>query len=148
MLTMRPSFTWTSVAHPTEQNGQMLGTDFASRMRSSCAWARAGARVTPRPTSPPIAVPAPAPAVTRRKSRRLTCISPPLEIEPRAEQDLVTRQDIAAAELDLVVQPLEAHRVGARRLVTDHRGERPTAEAACCNGDRCIVELRYTGEWE
>src|SRR2546427_2221517 len=62
------------VAHPTEKNGQILGPAFASRMRSSCAGARAGASVKPRPTSPPIAVPAPAPAVTRRKSRRLTCI--------------------------------------------------------------------------
>src|SRR6267142_3414180 len=136
MLTIRSPLTCTSVAQPTEQNGQMLGTDFASRMRSSCASARAGARVAPRPTSPPIAVPAPAPAVTRRKSRRLTCIRAPLEIEPSAEQDLVARQDIAAAELDFVVQPLEAQRVRARRLETDHRGERPTAEAACCDGNR------------
>src|SRR2546423_787173 len=74
MLTMRPPLTCTSVAQPTEQKGQILGTDFASRMRSSCACARAGASVAPRPTNPPIAVPAPAPAVTRRKSRRLTCI--------------------------------------------------------------------------
>src|SRR6266850_5077881 len=118
MLTIRSPFTWISVAHPTEQNGQMLGTDFASRMRSSCASARAGASVAPRPTSPPIAVPAPAPAVTRRKSRRLTCIRPPrpLEVEPRAEQDLVARQDIAAAEFDFVVQPLEPQRVRTRRL--------------------------------
>src|SRR5437867_5442436 len=128
MLTIRSPFTWTSVAHPTEQNGQMLGTDFASRMRSSCAWARAGASVAPRPTSPPIAVPAPAPAVTRRKSRRLTCIRP-LEIVSCAEQDLVARQDIPATELDLVMQPLEPHRVRARRLIADHRAERATAAA-------------------
>src|SRR6266498_352231 len=151
ILTMRPSFTWTSVAHPTEQNGQMLGTDFASRMRSSCASARAGASVTPRPTSPPIAVPAPAPAVTRKKSRRLTCIRPPrpLEIEPRAEQDLVARQNISAAELDFVVQQLDAHRVRARRLKADHRGERPTAKAACCDRNRRRrVRLCYRGGWE
>src|SRR5438876_9590917 len=140
MLTMRPPFTWISVAHPTEQNGQMLGTDFASLMRSSCAWARAGARVAPRPTSPPIAVPAPAPAVTRRKSRRLTCIRP-LEIVSCAEQDLIARQDIPAAELDLVMQPLEPHRVRARRLETDHRGERPTAVAAQRGHDRRVAGL-------
>src|SRR5438128_5211171 len=82
MLTMRPSFTWMRVAHPTEQKGQMLGTDLASLIRSSCACARAGASEAPSPTSPPIAVPAPAPAVTRRKSRRLTCIgiSPPWSV--------------------------------------------------------------------
>src|SRR5438093_2639169 len=81
MLTMRSPFTCTSVAQPTEQNGQILGTDFAPVMCSSCAWARAGARVAPSPTSPPIAVPAPAPAVARRNSRRLTCMEdvPPLE---------------------------------------------------------------------
>src|SRR2546428_4566216 len=75
MLTIRPSLTWMRVAHPTEQKGQMLGTDLASLIRSSCACARAGASEAPSPTSPPSAVPAPAPAVTRRKSRRLTCIS-------------------------------------------------------------------------
>src|SRR5205823_10516806 len=57
-----------------EQDGQMLGVVLASLIRSSCARATAGARVTPSPTSPPIAVPPPALAVSRRKSRRLTCI--------------------------------------------------------------------------
>src|SRR5437016_10052744 len=62
------------VPHPTEQNGQMLGVVLASLIRSSCARAMAGARVTPSPTSPPMAVPAPALAVRRRKSRRPTSI--------------------------------------------------------------------------
>src|SRR5919108_2033820 len=60
------------VAHPTEQNGQMLGVVLASLIRSSCARAVAGARLTPSPTNPPIAVPAPALAVSRKKSRRPT----------------------------------------------------------------------------
>src|SRR5205809_5805761 len=80
MLTILPLTVWIRVAHPTEQNGQMLGVVFASLIRSSCARAVAGASVTPSPTSPPIAVPAPALAVSRKKSRRLTCIeSSPLE---------------------------------------------------------------------
>src|SRR3989442_65243 len=80
MLTILPSTVWIRVAHPTEQNGQMLGVVLASLMRSSCARARAGASVTPSPTRPPIAVPAPALAVSCRKSRRLTCMeSSPLE---------------------------------------------------------------------
>src|SRR6266853_5560709 len=74
MLTILPSTVWMSVAHPTEQNGQMLGVVLASLIRSSCARAIAGARVTPSPTSPPMAVPAPALAVRRRKSRRPTSI--------------------------------------------------------------------------
>jgi len=36
------------VAHPTEQKGQMLGTDLAPLMRSSCAWAR-GCERRPEP---------------------------------------------------------------------------------------------------
>src|SRR5881409_2380960 len=80
MLTILPSTVWISVAHPTEQNGQMLGVVLASLIRNSCARAAAGASVTPSPTSPPIAVPAPALAVSCRKSRRLTCMeSSPLE---------------------------------------------------------------------
>src|SRR5881398_3585995 len=74
MLTILPSTVWIRVAHPTEQNGQMLGVVLASLIRSSCARAMAGASVTPRPTSPPMAVPAPALAVRRRKSRRPTSI--------------------------------------------------------------------------
>src|SRR2546422_1970078 len=74
MLTIFPLTVWIRVAHPTEQNGQMLGVVFASLIRSSCARAVAGASVTPSPTSPPIAVPAPALAVSRKKSRRLTCM--------------------------------------------------------------------------
>src|SRR5205814_8063358 len=74
MFTILPSTVWIRVAHPTEQNGQMLGVVLASLIRSSCARAVAGASVTPSPTSPPIAVPAPPLAVRRRKSRRLTCI--------------------------------------------------------------------------
>src|SRR5690606_28911802 len=70
MLMISPSLTWISVAHPTEQYGQMLGTVAASLMRSSCARATAGARLTPSALSPPSAVPAPAPAVSLRKSRR------------------------------------------------------------------------------
>src|SRR5689334_7650404 len=82
MLTIWPLTVWISVAHPTEQNGQMLGVVLASLIRSSCARAVAGASVTPRPTSPPRAVPAPALAVSRRKSRRPTSIcSSALEIE-------------------------------------------------------------------
>src|SRR6266550_3898388 len=80
MFTSLPSTVWIRVAHPTEQNGQMLGVVLASLMRSSCARAMAGASVTPSPTRPPIAVPAPALAVSCRKSRRLTCMeSSPLE---------------------------------------------------------------------
>src|SRR5207245_1030383 len=78
MLTILPLTVWIRVAQPTEQKGQMLGVVFASLIRSSCARAVAGASVTPSPTSPPIAVPAPALAVSRKKSRRPTCIrSPP-----------------------------------------------------------------------
>jgi hypothetical protein len=72
MLTISPSFVWTSVAQPTEQKGQMLGTVRVSLMRSSCARARAGARLIPSPSIPPSAVPAPAPAETLRNSRRET----------------------------------------------------------------------------
>src|SRR5438105_2718751 len=60
MFTILPSTVWIRVAHPTEQNGQMLGVVLASLIRSSCARAMAGASVTPSPTSPPMAVPAPA----------------------------------------------------------------------------------------
>src|SRR5712691_3577062 len=74
MLTIFPLTVWISVAHPTEQKGQMLGVVLASLIRSSCARAVAGASVAPRPTRPPIAVPAPALAVSRKKSRRPTCI--------------------------------------------------------------------------
>src|SRR5438132_748453 len=74
MFTILPSTVWIRVAHPTEQKGQMLGVVFASLIRSSCARAVAGASVAPSPTNPPMAVPAPAFAVSRKKSRRLTCI--------------------------------------------------------------------------
>src|SRR2546421_7554422 len=74
ILTILPFTVWIRVAHPTEQNGQMLGVVLASLIRSSCARAVAGASVTPSPTSPPIAVPAPALAVRRKKSRRPTSI--------------------------------------------------------------------------
>src|SRR5207249_10878497 len=64
------------------------------------------------------------------------------------EQDLVARQESPAAKLDLIVQPLEAHRVRAR-LETDHRGECPTAEAAGRDRNRRRpVGLCYTGDWE
>src|SRR5438034_4525260 len=80
MFTILPSTVWIRVAHPTEQNGQMLGVVLASLIRSSCARATAGARVTPSPARPPIAVPAPALPASRRKSRRLTCmVSSPRE---------------------------------------------------------------------
>src|SRR5947209_14681529 len=74
MFTILPLTVWIRVAQPTEQNGQMLGVVLAPVIRSSCARAAAGARVTPNPTIPPIAVPAPALAVSRTKSRRLTCM--------------------------------------------------------------------------
>src|SRR5207249_7127888 len=74
MFTILPSTVWIRVAHPTEQKGQMLGVVFASLIRSSCARAVAGASVAPSPNNPPMAVPAPAFAVSRKKSRRLTCI--------------------------------------------------------------------------
>src|SRR5256886_891042 len=74
MFTILPSTVWIRVAHPTEQKGQMLGVVFASLILNSCARASAGASVTPSPTIPPMAVPAPAFAVSRKKSRRLTCI--------------------------------------------------------------------------
>jgi len=54
MFTIRSPFDLQpAVAQPTEQNGQILGIDFASRMRASCASARSrrGASA-PRPTSP------------------------------------------------------------------------------------------------
>src|SRR5437867_521008 len=80
MFTILPSTVWIRVAHPTEQNGQMLGVVLASLIRSSCARATAGASVTPSPARPPIAVPAPALPASRRKSRRLTCmVSSPRE---------------------------------------------------------------------
>src|SRR5213593_506876 len=74
MFTILPLTVWIRVAHPTEQNGQMLGVVLASLIRSSCARAAAGASDTPSPTRPPMAVPAPALAVSRKKSRRVTCI--------------------------------------------------------------------------
>src|SRR5689334_5938326 len=87
MLTILPLTVWIRVAQPTEQTGQMLGVVFASLIRSSCARAVAGARVTPSPTIPPIAVPAPALVDSRKKSRRLTCMpSSPLESEVGAAE--------------------------------------------------------------
>src|SRR5688500_8078533 len=72
-----------SVAQPTEQNGHILGTVVLSRMRSSCALARAGARLSPRPTIPPSAVPAPAPPAYRKNSRRESSI--PLLVGPNGK---------------------------------------------------------------
>src|SRR6266850_838523 len=74
MLTIFSSFTWISVAHPTEQKGQMLGTTFASLMRSSCARARAGATLFPgRP-----------------------CLAwTPSEVVPDAEENLIARPNLA-----------------------------------------------------
>src|SRR5881409_2103278 len=83
MFTILPLTVWIRVAHPTEQNGQMLGVVLASLIRNSCARAAAGASVTPSPTSPPIAVPAPALAVSCRKSRRLTCMESSPQVSRR-----------------------------------------------------------------
>src|SRR5947209_14551938 len=70
MLTILPSTVWTSVAQPTEQYGQTLGIAFACLIRSSCACARAGARLAPTPARPPSAVPVKALPDVLRKSRR------------------------------------------------------------------------------
>src|SRR5437588_3883777 len=70
MFTIWPSTVWTSVAHPTEQNGQTLGVTFALAMRSSCARATTGARLTPDAIRPPSAVPLPPATERRRISRR------------------------------------------------------------------------------
>ena len=52
MLTIWPSTVWTSVAQPTEQYGQTLGTVLASLMRSSWRPGEAGARLAPSPDRP------------------------------------------------------------------------------------------------
>ena len=79
MLTILPSTVWTSVAHPTEQYGQTLGTVFAFLMRSSWARASAGARLAPRPASPPRAVPvALAAAVAKNPRREMSMVAPPV----------------------------------------------------------------------
>src|SRR2546425_7018737 len=70
MLTILPSTVWTSVAQPTAQKGQTLGIAFACLIRSSCACARAGARLAPAPARPPNAVPVKALPDVFRKSRR------------------------------------------------------------------------------
>src|SRR5882724_5112349 len=77
MLTIFPSTVCTSVAHPTEQYGQTLGVALACLIRSSCARARVGARLTPSPAMPPSAVPVKAPADRLKKSRRDRSMSPP-----------------------------------------------------------------------
>src|SRR2546427_748694 len=75
MLTIFPSTACTTVAHPTAQYGQTLGTAFACSIRSACAWASVGARLAPTAASPPSAVPvSAAPLDTLRKSRRDTSI--------------------------------------------------------------------------
>src|SRR5712692_6762582 len=76
MLTIFPSTVCTSVAHPTEQYGQTLGVALACLIRSSCARARVGARLTPSPAMPPSAVPVKAPADRLKKSRRDRSMSP------------------------------------------------------------------------
>src|SRR2546428_14084122 len=70
MLTILPSTVWTSVAQPTAQKGQTLGIAFACLIRSSCACARAGARLAPTPARPPNSVPVKALPDVLRKSRR------------------------------------------------------------------------------
>src|SRR6266849_1234476 len=77
MLTIFPSTVCTSVAHPTEQYGQTLGVALACLIRSSCARASVGARLTPSPAMPPSAVPVKAPADRLKKSRRDRSMSPP-----------------------------------------------------------------------
>src|SRR5687768_14432253 len=69
MLTIWPLTVCTSVAHPTAQKGQTLGVTVASLMRSDCACATTGARLTPEAISPPSAVPPP-PARDKRKTSR------------------------------------------------------------------------------
>src|SRR5262249_27946739 len=70
MLSTLPSIARIKVQHPTEQYGQTLGVTLAGLMRSSCACATTGPRLTPEPMSPPSAVVLPAAAEKRRKSRR------------------------------------------------------------------------------
>ena len=70
MLTIWPSMVWTSVAQPTEQKGQTLGVTLASLIRSSCACATTGARLTPDAISPPSAVARPPATESLRTSRR------------------------------------------------------------------------------
>src|SRR5438445_8649260 len=77
MLTIFPSTVCTSVAHPTEQYGQTLGVALACLIRSSCARASVGARLTPSPAMPPSAVPVTAPADRLKKSRRDRSMAPP-----------------------------------------------------------------------
>src|SRR6266446_512897 len=87
MLTIFPSTVCTSVAHPTEQYGQTLGVALACLIRSSCARASVGARLTPSPAMPPSAVPVKAPADRLKKSRRDRSMSPPgAEIELSARR--------------------------------------------------------------
>src|ERR1700722_14962021 len=69
MFTIWPSIVWTSVAQPTEQNGQTLGVTLALAIRNSCAFATTAVRLTPDAISPPSAVPLP-PATERRKASR------------------------------------------------------------------------------
>src|SRR5580698_3393297 len=69
MFTIWPLIVWTSVAHPTEQNGHTLGVTLALAIRNSCAFATTAVRLTPDAISPPSAVPLP-PAIERRKTSR------------------------------------------------------------------------------
>src|SRR5919198_4566486 len=86
MFTILPPTVWTSVAQPTEQYGQMLGTVFASLIRNSSARASVGARSAPRPARPPSAVPVAVVAERRKKSRRESSISSPRQGESKVER--------------------------------------------------------------